>query len=577
MSKISKAYEYWSSDEYFDEESRIELLNIKEEGEISDRFYKELSFGTSGMRGIMGIGTNRINKYTIRRAAYGLSVEIVQNGKEACQRGVAIAYDSRNNSAEFALETALVLANHGIKSFLFDDIRSTPELSFVVRYKKCIAGVNITASHNPKEYNGFKVYWEDGSQISVEFADKILSNMSKCEDYKVDIVTEEEARSNHLIVFIGEDCDSAYLQVLKSTAYLDELCKDRGKELSILYTPLHGVGASTIERLLEETGFLNLFTVPEQREPDGEFPTIRYPNPEVPQAFDWALKYAKEREPDIVIATDPDADRLGLYARDNEGDFIRFSGNQIGAILLQYLCEIREKQGNLPSDGIVIKSLPTSGVIEKIAHKFNQTLINIPVGFKYIGEQMELMGESVDSKFIFGVEESHGYLAGTYTREKDAVGAVLLLAEAALYYKTIHCKNLVQVLDDVYASVGYFVDEQVSFSFQGQEGAQKMNDIMEEISTREYLDIGGIPVVSTEDYRSCVKKFFDERTPQKLLFDSTNMYKIILESGSIVIRPSGTEPKIKFYFSLSGTSHEKILEIIENLKKEFFASIANLT
>ncbi len=576
MNEIRKIYEYWSSDEYFDEESRRELINIKDDEEINDRFYKEISFGTSGMRGVIGAGPNRINKYTIRRAAYGLAQEIVNCGITACERGVAIAYDSRLKSEEFALETALVLGKFDIKSFLFEDVRSTPELSFAVRCYNCIAGVNITASHNPKEYNGFKVYWEDGAQISVEFATKILGHMAKCEDYKVDTITEEEGKSKGLILPLGEDCDKNYLQCLKDSAYLKDLCKNEGKDLSILYTPLHGVGAYIIERLFEETGFTNLFTVPEQRNPDAQFPTVKYPNPEVPEAFELPLEYAKKKQPDIVIATDPDADRLGLYAKNEEGYYVRFNGNQIGTVLLQYLCAIRKKLGILPENGVIIKSLPTSGVIEKIAKKYNQELINIPVGFKYIGEQMEMMGQSVSDRFIFGIEESHGYLAGTYTREKDAVGAALLLAEASLYYKKCHGKNLVQVLDDIYSDVGYFIDLQTSFFFEGQEGEAKMNSIMQEISSKSYENIAGNKVICIEDYNARIRKYNGEKADEELAFDSINMFKIVFEKGFIVVRPSGTEPKIKFYFSLSTSSHKSTIIQIEELKRDFFENLDSI-
>ncbi len=574
MNNVQEQYKIWTTDEYFDKADRDELLALTDEKEISDRFYTDLSFGTAGMRGVLGIGTNRMNKYMVRLAAKGLAISIEKAGKAALDRGVAIAYDSRIMSPEFALETALVLAKCGIKSYMFDSLRPTPELSFAIRHYNCIAGVNVTASHNPQQYNGYKVYWEDGSQISKDLADEIVANIASLGGYAVEVATEEEARNKGLLVTINEECDAAFIAEIKKSMFYPELCKDNGKNLSIVYTALHGAGTMLIERLFRETGFANMFTVPEQAEADGRFPTVKSPNPESKDAFELCIKYGKEKGAELLLATDPDADRIGVYVLNENGEYVGFNGNQIGAMLLNYICTARASKGILPKKAVAVKSLATGDLANAVAKLFDVSLRITPVGFKYIGEQMEEMKDNNSGEFILGFEESYGYLAGTYARDKDAVGTAVLIAEAALYYKEKEGKNLAMVMEELYKKVGYFRDEQISYTLYGQEGLGKIASIMSTYASHNFKSIGGAEIASIEDFNKRTKLFVKNGLIEALPYEKLNIYKLNLEGGGFVIaRPSGTEPKIKFYFSLRGDTMEALEHACDIAKKEFLEPV----
>lgn len=571
---MKEKFKLWTENRYFDQETREELFSIEDQKELEDRFYTDLEFGTGGMRGILGAGTNRMNKYVIKKITQGLADTILEHGEDACQRGVVIAFDSRYYSDEFALQAALVLTRNRIKAYLFESLRPTPELSFAVRYLKTIAGVNITASHNPKNYNGYKVYWEDGGQIPPDKAEQIVSKIAARESWVVAGCQETEAREEGLLIRVGEEVDNAYIREIKKQLLYPELTRAEGKKLKIVFTPLHGTGNRLVSRILREIGFLSLFTVPEQELPDPEFPTVESPNPEDQAAFKLALDYAIEQQADIVLATDPDADRLGLFARDKDGKYRRFTGNQVGVLLEYYLLSQKKNMGKLPENAVVIKTVASTDLGEAVAGIFGVKLINVLVGFKYIGEQIKDMEEKGRGIFVFGFEESFGYLAGTYARDKDGVGASALLAEAALYYREKEGKTLPEVLEEIHRFCGYYQDEQVAVSLQGKEGKERIARIMDTLRRNKPYYFAGMPLKSIEDFQTQKRLLIKENREETIDLPQENVLRFSFAGGGFIMaRPSGTEPKIRFYFCVKGECPEKLPNIMRSVKEDFLSGV----
>lgn len=550
-------YESWLADPYFDEGTKAELLSIKEDDqEIKERFYKNLEFGTAGLRGIIGAGTNRMNMYTVRKATQGLANYIKKQESEAM--GVAIAFDSRRMSPEFASEAACCLAANGIKAYLFESLRPTPELSFAVRELGCTAGINITASHNPPEYNGYKVYWADGAQITPPHDSGIMDEVLAVTDYsKVLTMDKEEAISKGLCMIIGKDIDDKYIACLKEQVKHPEAIKAMAKELKIVYTPLHGTGNIPARRILSELGFENVYVVPEQELPDGEFPTVSYPNPEADEAFELGLKLAKEIDADLVLATDPDADRLGVRVKDKDGVYHTLTGNMSGCLLAEYtIGQTKALKGSLPEDGALVKTIVTTNMADAIAKGYGIRLIECLTGFKYIGQQILGFETSGKGTYLFGLEESYGCLIGTYARDKDAIVATMALCEAAAYYKT-QGKTLWDAMIDMYEKYGYYIDDVKSISLAGIEGLEKIQSIMETLRTDPPKEIAGLTVISARDYKK--NEIVDTRTGEVKptgLPSSNVLYYNLTDDAWLCVRPSGTEPKIKFYYGIKGSSME---------------------
>ena len=550
-------YESWLADPYFDEGTKAELLSIKEDDqEIKERFYKNLEFGTAGLRGIIGAGTNRMNMYTVRKATQGLANYIKKQGSEAM--GVAIAFDSRRMSPEFASEAACCLAANGIKAYLFESLRPTPELSFAVRELGCTAGINITASHNPPEYNGYKVYWADGAQITPPHDSGIMDEVLAVNDYsKVLTMDKEEAINKGLCTIIGKDIDDKYIACLKEQVKHPEAIKAMAKELKIVYTPLHGTGNIPARRILSELGFENVYVVPEQELPDGEFPTVSYPNPEADEAFELGLKLAKEIDADLVLATDPDADRLGVRVKDKDGVYHTLTGNMSGCLLAEYtIGQTKALKGSLPEDGALVKTIVTTNMADAIAKGYGIRLIECLTGFKYIGQQILGFETSGKGTYLFCLEESYGCLIGTYVRDKDALVATMALCEAAAYYKT-QGKTLWDAMIDMYEKYGYYIDDVKSISLAGIEGLEKIQSIMETLRTDPPKEIAGLTVISARDYKK--NEIVDTRTGEVKptgLPSSNVLYYDLTDDAWLCVRPSGTEPKIKFYYGIKGSSME---------------------
>ncbi len=554
---FKKTYEEWLANPYFDAATKAELESIKDnENEIKERFYADLEFGTAGLRGIIGAGTNRMNIYTVRKATQGLANYICKEGKQA--KGVAIAFDSRRMSPEFADEAALCLAANGIKAYVFESLRPTPELSYAVRKLGCIAGINITASHNPPEYNGYKVYWEDGAQITPPHDTGIMSEVKAVTDYNtVKTMLKDEAQKAGLYETIGAAIDDSYIEELKTQVRHPEIIKEVQKDITIVYTPLHGTGNIPARRVLKELGFENVFVVPEQELPDGEFPTVSYPNPEAEEAFALALKLAKEKDADLVLATDPDADRLGVYVKDaKSGEYITLTGNMSGCLLAEYeISQIKELKG-LPADGALIKTIVTTNMADAIAKYYNVKLIEVLTGFKYIGQQILGFEQKGEGTYLFGFEESYGCLIGTHARDKDAIVATMALCEAAAYYKT-KGKTLWDAMIDMYERYGYYKDEVKSITLKGIEGLQKIQDIMNTLRENTPSEIGGYKVLSARDYKKDTIKNMETGEVTTTGLPSSNvLYYDLSDSAWLCVRPSGTEPKIKFYYGVKGNSLE---------------------
>lgn len=557
-------YEQWISNEYFDEDTRQELLSIKNnEKEIEDRFYKDLEFGTGGLRGVMGVGTNRMNKYTVTKATQGLANYIIKNRKE--KRGVVIAYDSRNNSKEFGNKVALCLNANGIKTYLFESLRPTPELSYAVKKLGCIAGIVVTASHNPPKYNGYKVYWEDGAQITSPIDKKIITEVNNIENYnQVKTISKEEAIKRQLYNIIGEEIDKEYIETIKKLILNKECINEYGKKLKIVYTPLHGTGNIPVRRILKELGFENVFVVPEQELPNGNFPTVDYPNPEDPNAFCLALELAKQKEADLVLATDPDADRLGVYAKNQEtGEYESFTGNMSGLLIAEYILSQKKQKNEIPKNGAIVKTIVSSNMVYQMAKKYEISVVEVLTGFKYIGEQIKLFEQNNSYKYLFGYEESYGCLIGTYARDKDAVSAVMALCETAAYCKSKGL-TLCEQRDNLYKEYGYYKEELFSVTLEGTEGRQKIQKIMEKFRNNPPYTVANYKVKAIRDYKNSVRKQIINNKQNSIDLPKSNVIYFELEKDAwLCVRPSGTEPKIKFYY---GVREDNDIEATINLE-----------
>lgn len=563
-----KLYQEWVSDSYFDENTKEELKAIaNDENEIEERFYKNLEFGTAGLRGIIGAGTNRLNIYTVRKATQGLANYIKKSGVK--NRGVAIAYDSRRMSPEFADEAALCLAANGIKAYVFDALRPTPELSFAVRELHCIAGINITASHNPPEYNGYKVYWEDGAQITPPHDRGIMDEVEAVTDYaNVKTMALDAAKEAGLYETIGAAIDDAYMEALKKQVIHQDAIDAMNKELKIVYSPLHGTGNVPVRRVLKELGFENVYVVKEQELPDGDFPTVSYPNPEAEEAFELGLKLAKEVDADLVLATDPDADRLGVYVKDaKSGEYHVLTGNMSGCLLADYEISQRKAVEGLPEDGCLVKSIVTSNMADAIAREYGIELIEVLTGFKYIGQKILEFETTGKGTYLFGFEESYGCLIGTHARDKDAIVATMALCEAAAYYKTLG-KTLWDAMIEMFERYGYYKDDIKSITLKGIEGLEKIQEILETFRKDTPEAFGEYRVQKARDYKADTIKNLEtgEVTPTGL--PSSNVfYYDLTDDAWVCVRPSGTEPKVKFYYGVKGTSLEDAQSKSDNLGK----------
>ncbi len=559
-------YDFWLEDAYFDEKTKEELRGIAgDEKEIEERFYKELEFGTGGLRGVIGAGTNRMNIYTVRKATQGLANYIIsQGGKD---RGVAIAYDSRRMSPEFADEAALCLAANGIKAYVFDALRPTPELSFALRTLKCISGIVITASHNPPEYNGYKAYWEDGAQVAAPRDKEIIDQVKKVTDYhEVKTMDKTAAMEAGLYQVIGKEIDDAYMAELKKQIIHPEIIQEVADDIRIVYSPFHGTGNVPVRRILSELGFKHVYVVPEQELPDPDFTTLDYPNPEDPKAFTLALALAKEKNADIVLATDPDADRLGIYALDKKtGEYVPFTGNMSGMLIAEYILRERTATGKMPENPALVTTIVTTNMAAAIAKDYNVKFIEVLTGFKYIGEQIKLFEQSGSNNYVFGLEESYGCLAGTHARDKDAVVAVMCLCEVAAWCK----KNGITVWDqmlNLYDKYGYFKETQYAITLKGIDGSKQIGEMMDKLRSNPPKNFGELEVKEFRDYdRNVTKNLTTGEEGPTGLPKSNVLYFDLTNDSWCCARPSGTEPKIKFYMGVKGTSIADAGERVEKL------------
>ena len=560
-------YKKWCEDPSFDEETKKELISIKDdEEEIKDRFYKELEFGTAGLRGVIGMGTNRMNKYTVGKATQGLANYILEQGTQ--DMGVAISYDSRRMSDEFSVQTALILNANGIKTYLFESLRPVPELSFAVRQLKCTAGIMITASHNPPKYNGYKVYWDDGSQIVAPRDKDIINKVRSIADFKeIKTISKEEAIEKGLFNIVGKEMDDKYIETLKSKILNPEIVREQGKDLKIVYTPLHGTGNMVAERLLNELGFKNVYVVPEQAKPDGNFPTVDYPNPEDKKAFKLALELAEKVDADVVLATDPDADRLGIYAKDTKtGKYMPYTGNMSALLIAEYRISQMKDKNILPKDGMFITTIVSSDLAKAIAENYGLECIEVLTGFKNIGAVMKKAEENHDKTYVFGFEESYGCLIGDYARDKDGIAAVMSLCEAAAYYRAQGI-TLWDQMNNIYEKYGYYKEDQVSIVLEGAEGAEKIKEMMTSMRNKDVEQIGKYKVLCFKDVDRDYVKDMTTGEESKTGLPKSNVLYYQLENNSwCCVRPSGTEPKIKLYFGVKGTSAENATEELELLK-----------
>ena len=554
-------YNFWLTSPQFDEETRKELEAIKgNDLEIKDRFYKDLEFGTGGLRGIIGAGTNRMNKYTVGKATQGLSNYILKNNPEGKAMGVALAYDSRNMSPEFAEMSALVLNANGIKAYIFDELRPTPELSFAVRHLGCTAGIVVTASNNPPEYNGYKVYWADGAQVVAPKDEGIIGEVNSITDFSaIKMMDKAEAVKNGLFNVVGKEIDDAFVENIKKQAVRpEEVIK--AKDMKIVYTPLHGAGNKNVRRVLAEVGFENVYVVPEQEKPDGTFPTVGYPNPEDPKAFTLAIKLAQEKQADIIIGTDPDSDRIGVVVKDNNGNYDILTGNMTGALLTEYVLGGRKEKGTLPENAAMVKTIVTTEMVRAIAENYGVKLFDVLTGFKFIGEKIKQFEEDHSYSYVFGFEESYGCLSGTYARDKDAVGASMLVCEMAAYYKN-KGMTLYDGLMELYNKYGFYKEGVKSVTLKGVDGAEQIQKIMEYLRNNVPSDFAGNKVIWAKDYKTGVfKNLLTGENEASTLPKSNVLYYNLDDRAWLCVRPSGTEPKIKFYMGVKADSLEKAVE-----------------
>ena len=570
-------YKEWLDNPYFDDATKAELKAIADdEKEIEERFYMDLEFGTAGLRGIIGAGTNRMNVYTVRKATQGLANYIASVGGQA--KGVAIAYDSRRMSPEFADEAALCLAANGIKAYVFESLRPTPELSYAVRRLGCIAGINITASHHPPEYNGYKVYWEDGAQITPPHDKGIMDEVKKVTDYAtVKTMPKDKAQEAGLYAVIGADIDDPYIEELKSLVLRKDCIDAVAEDMTIVYSPLHGTGNIPVRRVLKELGFANVYVVPEQELPDGEFPTVSYPNPESEEAFQLGLKLGKEKNADLILATDPDADRLGVYVKDSKtGEYHSLTGNMSGCLIGDYIIGQRKEKGDLPTDGAFIKSIVSTNMADAIAKYYGIALVEVLTGFKFIGQKILEFEKTGKGTYLFGMEESYGCLTGTYARDKDAVVASMALCEAAAYYKT---KNMTlwDAMLAMYERYGYYKDDVKAITLKGIEGLEKIQEIMNTLRADAPAEIGGYKVTSARDYKEgSIRSMETGEVAPTGLPSSNVLYYDLTDDAWVCVRPSGTEPKVKFYYGVKGESLEDADEKSEKLGQEVLEMIEKM-
>lgn len=572
----------WTSDKVFDEQTKKELLEITDEKEIQDRFYKSLSFGTGGMRGVIGAGINRMNVYTVGKATQGLANFINKTVKDG---SVVIAYDSRRMSPEFALRTALVMSANGIKAYLFDSLRPTPELSFAVRFLSTTAGICITASHNPPEYNGYKVYWSDGGQIVAPYDQQIIDEVNAITDFNdVKSISKKDALDKGLLKYVGKEVDDAYIGELKKLVLNPSVIKEMARDIKIVYTPLNGAGNVPVQRVLKELGFESVWVVPEQEKPDGNFPTLEYPNPEDPKAFTYALKLAKEKDADLVLATDPDSDRLGVFAKDaKSGEYKMFTGNMSGLLIAEYQVSQKKEKGLLPkktTDGALITTIVSSDMAHAMAKEYGLTVIEVLTGFKYIGEQIKLFeeakkvnsgvldGDKCAYEYLFGYEESYGCLVGTHARDKDAVVAVLALCEAAAYYKK-QGLTLCDQMENMYKKYGYYKETIHTAVLKGADGAEKIVSIINGLRNNPAKTVGGYPVLAVRDYKTGVRTDMITGEKSAVTLPNSNVLYYEFDGAWCCVRPSGTEPKIKFYFGVKANTEKESQEKLEKLRLGF--------
>ncbi len=564
-----REYEKWCESSFINEETKEELKKIKnDKEEITDRFYRKLEFGTGGLRGVIGAGTNRMNVYTVSQATQGLANYIKKvNGEK---KGVAIAFDSRRMSPEFAKSAALCLNANGIVTYIFKSLRPTPELSFAVRRLGCIAGIVVTASHNPREYNGYKVYWEDGAQITPPHDKNILQEVAQVDDFsKIKVIDEKKAIEENLYNVIDDEIDEEYLKNVKGQSIHPEVINKVADKIKIVYTPLHGTGNVPVRQVLKELGFTNVFVVEEQEKPDGNFPTVAYPNPEDPNAWELALKLARKVDADIILATDPDADRLGVYAKNSKtGDYVSFTGNMSGMLIAEYILREKTKLGILPENPALVETIVTTDMAKAVAASYNVKLIEVLTGFKYIGEQIKFFEEQNSYNYVFGLEESYGCLAGTYARDKDACVAVMMLCEVAAWYKD---KNLTlcDAMLELYEKYGYYKEDLFTITKKGQDGAVQIKSMMENLRTNPPVKLGGYNVIAIRDYDKNVRKDMAKGNETETGLPKSNVIYFELENNAwCCVRPSGTEPKIKFYCGVKGTSVDDAVNKLEGLKED---------
>ena len=561
-------YEEWLNNPYIEKEVKEELESIKnDEKEIEDRFYKDLEFGTAGLRGVVGYGTNRMNKYTVGKATLGLAEYIIKNNGQ--DRGVAIAYDCRHMSKEFSEEIALILNSKGIKTYIFDELRPTPELSFAVRELKCIAGIVITASHNPPEYNGYKVYWEDGAQI-VEPIDKgIIDEVNRITDYsKITTMNKEEAIEKGLYNVIGKEIDDRFIEELKKNILNSEVIKEQSENLKVVYTPLHGTGAKLATRILSELGFKKVYTVEEQMKPDGDFPTVDYPNPEDPDAFKMGIELAKKVDADIILANDPDADREGMFVKDNDGEYVRFNGNMTSLLVAEYLFSRMKEKNILPQNGAMLKTIVSSNLADAIAKEYNLELFKTLTGFKHMARIMRENEMTNKYKILFSFEESFGCIIGTHVRDKDGIVAIMTICELAAFYKSKGI-SVYDQMQNIYKKYGYYLEDQYTITIKGAEGAIKIKEMMERIRNNPPKTIGKYNIISISDYE--LKKYRNLKTGEEketTLPKSNVLYYELENDNWCCIRPSGTEPKIKIYFGIKAENAETAQKELEYIKDE---------
>ena len=563
-------YEKWCTDPYFDEATKAELKAIAgDDKEIEDRFYRTLEFGTAGLRGVIGAGTNRMNIYTVRQATQGLANYILSQGEDAVKRGVAIAHDSRNMHDEFTDATALCLAANGIKTYVFPQLAPVPELSYAVRTLGTIAGVVITASHNPREYNGYKVYWEDGAQVTPPHDTSIMAEVAKVTSFdQVKTMDKAAAIEAGLYNVISDEVEEGYFGELRKLSIHPEIIKAMAKDIKIVYTPLHGTGNIPVRRVLRELGFTQVYVVEEQKVPDGNFPTVPYPNPEDKNAWTLALELAKKVDADIILATDPDADRLGVHAKDTKtGEYVSFTGNMSGMLIAEYILRERTKTGTMPENPALVETIVTTDMAKAVAKEYNTALIEVLTGFKYIGEQIRLFDETGSHHYVFGLEESYGCLAGTYARDKDAPVAVMMLCEVAAYYK-LQGKTLWDAMVELYEKYGYYKEDLATVTLKGIDGSQKITAMMNAFRENPPKELGGFKVLACRDYKSdCRRDMITGETTSTGLPTSNVLYYELENNAWCCVRPSGTEPKIKYYFGVKGENFKDAEEKLEALKK----------